>query len=76
MYNVFLCLVIVLILSHSEDSNEMQQYATFHMGLYCSRVPVLWIPVYKGLNCNFFYNLFFFVLLKYALFPKTMQGLE
>ena len=34
-YNVFLSLKVVLILANSTDSDEMQQYAAFHLGLHC-----------------------------------------
>ena len=34
-YDVFLSLKIVLILANSADPDEMQQYAAFHLGLYC-----------------------------------------
>ena len=32
---VFLSVKVVLILANSVDSDEMQHYATFHLGLHC-----------------------------------------
>ena len=34
-YDVFLSLKVVLILANSADSDEMQHYASFHLGLHC-----------------------------------------
>ena len=34
-YHVFLSLKVVLILANSEDPDEMQHYAAFHLGLHC-----------------------------------------
>ena len=34
-YDGFLSLKVVLILANSADPDEMQHYATFHLGLHC-----------------------------------------
>ena len=34
-YDVFLSLKIVLILANSANSDEMQHFAAFHLGLHC-----------------------------------------
>ena len=34
-YDLFISLKVVLILSNSEDPDEMQHYAAFHPGLHC-----------------------------------------
>ena len=34
-YDIFLSLKIVLILANSVDTDEMQHYAAFHLGLHC-----------------------------------------
>ena len=40
--NVFLSLKIVLISANSVDSDEMQHYAAFHLGLHCLPKYLLW----------------------------------
>ena len=32
---VFLCLKIILILENSADTDEIQHFAAFHLGLHC-----------------------------------------
>ena len=34
-YDVFLSLMVALILANSADSDELQHYAAFHLGLHC-----------------------------------------
>ena len=42
LYNdVFLSLKIVFILANSVDSDEMQHYAAFHLGLQFAKIPGL-----------------------------------
>ena len=39
---------IVLMLANSEDPDEMQQYAAFHLDLHClPKVPVEEFPVFE-----------------------------
>ena len=35
LHDVFLPLKVVLILSNSVDTDEIQHYASFHLGLHC-----------------------------------------
>ena len=37
-YDVLLSLKIVLISANSEDLDEMQHYAAFHLGLHCQSI--------------------------------------
>ena len=48
---LFLSLKVVSILSYSENPDEMQHSAAFHLRLHClPKYPFMVFPVYKGLS--------------------------
>ena len=51
-YDVFMSLMIVTTSAKSEDPDEMQHYAAFHLGLHClQKYPFRGFPIYIGILC-------------------------
>ena len=52
-HDVFLCLKIVFISANSADHDEMQHFATFHLGLHClSKYQLMTSKYSKGYQMN------------------------
>ena len=49
-HRIIMCFKFVLILVNSVDSDEMQHYAAFHLGLHCWPKGPLGVPIHKEVD--------------------------